>query len=253
VAGVVDPSPAASALEDRPRYYRVYRALAEDIAEGRLGPGDRLPVERALCERFGVSRATIRRAARELERDGLVESSARRGAFVSSGPLSEPPNVLLSFAAMAAARGLMATANVLGRSVRPASIDEAESLQIAPGSEIFHLERLRMLDGIPVSVDDNRVALARAPAVVDADYERDSLYRTLETRCGVTPTRGEYTIEAVAADPGIAELLGVTSGAPLLLTNDRTFDQAGRPISLSRIIYRGDRYRFRANVHRRAV
>ena len=236
---------------NRPRYYEVYRAIADEIAVGRLRPGERLSVERALCQQFGVSRATVRRALRALADDGLIELSAHRGAFVSSGPLSEPPNVLLSFAAMAAARGLEASAQVLHQEVRPATLDEAELLSIAPGSSVFQLERLRMLDGMPVSVDVNRVALARATAVGDADYRTASLYDTLERQCGRAPTTGDYTIEAVAADEKTAGLLEVAVGAPLLLTVDRTFDQLGEPLCTSRIVYRGDRYRFRATVHRR--
>src|SRR5947208_8525456 len=148
--------PSSVTAGNRPRYYEVYRAIADEIAVGRLRPGERLSVERALCKQFGVSRATVRRALRALADDGLIELSAHRGAFVSSGPLSEPPNVLLSFAAMAAARGLEASARVLHQEVRPATLDEAELLSIAPGSSIFQLERLRMLDGMPVSVDVNR-------------------------------------------------------------------------------------------------
>lgn len=227
----------------------MYRAIADDIARGTLAPGDRMPVERALCERFGVSRATVRRALESLASEGLVESHSRRGSFVASGPLSEPPNVLLGFSAMAAARGFAVTNTVLSAQVRPATMDEAELLQIAPGADVFELKRLRKVEGKPFMTEVDRLPLARTAGVEQVDYSSNaSLHETL-TSLGVPPARADYTAEAIAADADQARLLEVAPGAPLLSIDDSTFDENGVPILHSAQVYRGDRYRLRTTLH----
>jgi GntR family transcriptional regulator len=235
---------------DRPRYYTVYRAIADEIASGTLHAGDRLPVERALCDRFGVSRATVRRALRTLANEGLIESHVRRGSFVSSTPLSEPPNVLQGFSEMAAAHGFSVTSRVLVQRVRPAGLDEAERLEVAPGGDLFELERLRMLEGLPVVHEHSRLPLSRTPGIEDVDYTTASLYQTLETKARVRAARADYTIEAIRAEEELASLLDVEVGAPLLSVEDTTFDDAGAPICLGQQSYRGDRYRFRTTLLR---
>lgn len=68
-----------------PKHERVYRSVEADIATGRWGPGDRLPSEAELGERFGVSRITVRRAMGDLQRAGLVERRPGSGTYVAEG------------------------------------------------------------------------------------------------------------------------------------------------------------------------
>jgi DNA-binding GntR family transcriptional regulator len=241
---------AAFGESPQPLYLRVYRIIADQIAGGTLGPGDRLPAERTLCEQLGVSRATVRRALLELSEDGLIESSLGRGSFVTAGPLVEPPNALLSLTELGSRRGLVPSARVLRAAVRPATVTESEAFGIAPGADVFVLERLRMLDGVPVAVDASRVPLARAPGLVEVDFATASLYATLN-EAGAAPVRAGYTVDALPAAGPEAALLGIEDGTPVLVTMTTAYDAADRVVELCRTVYRGDRYRFRATLVRR--
>src|SRR4029079_11076549 len=103
-----------------------------------------------------------------------------RGSFVSGEALIEPPNTLMSLSELGRSRGLEASAEVLQRPTRPATIDEAETFGIAPGAELLELERLRMLDGVPISIDINVVPLRALPDAEALDFTKDSLYDALE-------------------------------------------------------------------------
>ena len=191
----------------------------------------------------------MRRAVAKLVEDGLLESWPQRGAFVSAR--LDEPDVLMGFGAMAAAKGLSVTSRVLRQLVRPASLDEADLLGIVPGSDLFELQRLRLLERLPVSVELNRIPLLRAPGVADVDYTTASLYSTLELTSGLRIGRADCTVEAVQAPLEIAQLLQVRPGFPLLLVEDTLLDAVGTPISWDRTLYRSDRYRFHT-VARRA-
>jgi GntR family transcriptional regulator len=246
------PTPVTSALDDAssggPRYEAVRETIADRIVTGAWRPGQRLPSERRLAETLGVSRVTVRRALTALVDEGVLEVAPGRGWFVATGPLSKPPNVLVSFTAMARARGLEPSAIVCEHGVRHATIDEAETLRVAPGAEVVRLERVRMLEAIPVAVDRSVIPLARCPALATTDFTTASLYEVLRKEAGLVPSFAETTVEAVAAGDEIAALLELSPAWPILVTTQTTFDQHERPLEASRIVYRGDRYRFRARL-----
>jgi GntR family transcriptional regulator len=234
----------------QPLYHRVYREIAREIESGALQPGDRLPSERWLCDELGVSRATVRRAIEELVGDGLVEGRGR-GSFVTGDALVEPPNTLMSLSELGRSRGLEATSRVLASDLRPATIDEADAFGIAPGAEVFELQRLRMLDGLPISVDHNRVPLRLVPDAALLDFTSASLYEALE-REGHPPARADYELEARGAAGHEAELLGLAPDAPVLFATTVAIGEDGRVLDLGRTVYRADRYRFQATLMRRA-
>ncbi|MFJ4714533.1 GntR family transcriptional regulator [Streptomyces sp. NPDC088785] len=79
-----------SSREVRPAYQRIASALADDIQEGRVGPGHRLPSERLLTQRFGAARTTVRAALELLRQQGLVVTG-KRGTYVNGvRPAADP-------------------------------------------------------------------------------------------------------------------------------------------------------------------
>ena len=233
----------------QPLYHRVYREIAKGIESGILQPGDRLPSERSLCEQLGVSRATVRRAVEELTGDGLVEARGR-GSFVRDDAVMEPPNTLMGLNEVARSRGLDPTSLVLRAEVRAATIDEADAFAIAPGADLFELERVRMLDGLPISIDVNRVPLRILPGAPEIDWATASLYDALEA-AGHPPARADYELEARPAGAQQAELLGLAPDAPVLSATTVAIGDDGRVVDLGRTVYRADRYRFQATLMRR--
>ncbi|MBN9106873.1 MAG: GntR family transcriptional regulator [Propionibacteriaceae bacterium] len=227
-----------------------YEQLDFGLRRGEFGPGSRLPGERELSTRLGVSRVTVRRALSRLEVEGRLERSAQRGWYVTREVVGESPSLLQSFSEMARARGLHATSRVLRHRTRPATFEEAEQLRIAPAAPVVELRRLRGMDGHPVCVDLVVLRYEGLEAIATADMTDTSLYERLATLCGVRLQRSAYSVQADAADAEIAQLLNCAVGAPVLVGSEIAYAANGQPVLLGVNRYRGDAYRFRADLFR---
>jgi GntR family transcriptional regulator len=153
----------------------------------------------------------------------------------------------MSFSRLAQLGGLTATASVLGKLTRPATIEEGERFRIAPGSPVFELERLRLLDGLPVAIARSIVPLIHAPHLPELDWSEASIYDEFAV-VGLVPVRSDYSVAAEAADYRVSLVLDLTLGAPVLAATSSTYSVDDRLIEQSRLVYRGDRYRFRATL-----
>lgn len=234
-----------------PASLQAYRILSKALRLDRPAPGSRVPSERQLAEALSVSRVTVRKVLFSLADDGVLEASAQRGWYIPDTPLSEPPNILQSFTEMATAGGFHLETRILERRVRPATLDEAKELRMAPTSPVLELKRLRKLDGNPICVDHSRLSAARVSAMMDVDLTDRSLYAVLETSCGIVPSRADYVVQAEAGSSEIASWLGLDPGAPVLAGTETTFDQDDAPVSFGVLRYRGDAYRFSASLFRK--
>ena len=171
---------------EQPRYLQLAGLMRGEIDGGVLQVNDRLPGEREICKRFGVSRTTVRHALEELERMGYVRPDPTRGWFVT--PFVEP-NALLGFTDLADERGLDAASRVLTCLAREATLEEGDALGAPPGAEVLELERVRLLGGVPVGIQRAVAAAWLAPSLVAQDYACRLLVSRVPLRRGTPRAR----------------------------------------------------------------
>jgi GntR family transcriptional regulator len=211
------------------------RALVEEA-----GPGDPLPSEAELCERFSVSRMTVRQALQELSNDGLVERRRGQGTFVAHRPVHRRPGVFLSFTEEMNRRGAQATSRLLSAGLDDPRRTETLDLGLAPDSQVVRVVRVRLADGVPVALED----AALVPAlgwVLDEDLGGGSLHGALAGR-GIVATRATGTITARLARASETELLDLAPQSALLVELRILFDQQGRVFERTETRYVADRY-----------
>jgi|SRR5450830_26579 len=233
-----------------PLYRRILRALRSDILEGHLRPGMRLPSESELGQRFSVSRITVRQAVGALQNEGLIHTAQGRGSFVSHPKAYQDISRLQGFAEQMGQHGYRVSNRVLSTRELVAPTTVAKRLDLSANTPVLELQRLRLLNGAPVSVEQTYLPLDIGRRVAQADLQQRDIFLILENDCQQPLGHAELAIDAVAADSEKARSLGVPEGAPLLRIERLTHDRAGRPLDYEFLYFRGDTFQYRFQVDR---
>ncbi len=227
-----------------PLYHQIKCILLDLMADGRLKPKDKLDAESALAAQYAVSKATVRQALGELEREGYLIRIQGRGTFVAASRVDLGPSYLDSFTLQMEGRGMQPGSKVLEQAVIPAEGELAEIIGVRESSPLFRLKRIRLADGEPMGIQTSHIPLELAPGLNQIDFwKENSLYAVLRDRYGLIPARARETHSAVVLDAPQARLLGTEPGAPALESRRLTLLESGTPMELVLSLMRGDRHR----------
>jgi GntR family transcriptional regulator len=225
---------AMRAGRGRPLLAEVVRTeLKRAILGGEFAVGSKLPNEDRLCERFGVSRVTVREAVRGLIEDGLVIRKHGSGTYVTRRPLLRNSlDTNFSYTDYIEASGLRAGRQLVGARTIGASEETAEALGLEPGTPVIEVRRIRTADRRPAIYSVDQVPAELVGKGVDKDALAGSLYRIL-TDADHAINHAEAVLSPTIADRELARLLDVVPGTPLQFLRQVDFDEAGRPVMVS--------------------
>ncbi|MDR7435690.1 MAG: GntR family transcriptional regulator [Armatimonadota bacterium] len=231
-----------------PLYYQLELMLRKQIESGSLPPNERLPSELELARQFGVSRITVRRSLERLASQGLVYRRSGKGTYVSPLPrvqvkIERNLANLLGFEEDLRRSGGVPEVRVLKKEWIPAPEDVASRLEIPPGTEVFHLHRLGIVDGTPLWVEERYFPKSLAAGLQDHHIESPSIVALLAREYGKKITAASIRIESVGATKEVAALLHIRSGYPLLAVQFTTYAE-DVPIDAMQAYFRGDRYAY---------
>jgi GntR family transcriptional regulator len=211
---------------------QVRQGLLEDLLAGTLEPGEKLPNEDKLAERFAVSRATVREAVLGLLEAGYLIRRHGSGTYVTSAPRSRHAlDATVSYTAMIRDAGHEPGETVIRKGVRAATELEHTLLGLDDGESVMELERVRLADRRPVIYSRDRIRASLLEGVADAALD-SSLYEILN-EAGHAVVRARAELIPTLADAKLSRLLEVTRGAPLLHIDQIDYDARGRAVMLS--------------------
>jgi len=224
-----------------PRYHQIAQTLRERIAAS--GPGERLDNQRSLAREFGVTLMTLRQALDLLERDGLIARRHGLGTFVARPAIDYDILQLRALAGDLSALGEDVATRFLRSHFAVADRRVAEALGLAEEADVFVLERLRLVDGEPVSFQASYLPAALGVDVSRADLAVTPLRQVLTFKLGIEIAAARETVSAVPLERRAAHELGCRPGIAAFRSDRVSVGPDGTPIVYDRVFIPGDRFR----------
>ena len=223
-AGTAGPVASGAGV---PLHRQMFLVLHDEIARGALAAGDALPTEQALCDQFGVSRITVRRALADLAEQGYIERRQGVGSFVRHPVRSEETPPIGSYMDGLRQTQFQTSIEVVEHDIRTPPTPIGEALGCA--GELLHILRVRRERRTrePLMVTEAWLPTALAATLTASVLRRHPLYELL-SGADIAVDRMQHEITAEIAGPRNARLLNTAIGSALLRVNRLAF-VAGSP------------------------
>jgi GntR family transcriptional regulator len=245
MAGIIDGNELDASL-NIPLYYQLVVIFKRLILNGTLKEGDVLPSELELCERFGISRSTVRQAFASLEKEGIVERHRGKGTFVSTPKLSRRLKNLYSFSEEMKMTGRRPESQTLAFELleRPQR-DLVGRLKLNSGDKIYKMVRLRIADGEPIILETVFVPEKFCPGLTAEELEEKTLYHDiLLGEHGVRAARATETYECTIVDKNEAELLKCKPMSGAFFVQRLSYTEKDEVFELALMLVRGDKCKY---------
>ena len=226
-----------------PIYIEIHNQIRLDIEAGKWRVGQRIPAERDLAKKFGVSRMTLRQAIQTLVDEGILERHVGSGTYVASAKIQEKMSGITNFTDIMQAQGKVPSSKTVSYHLASPTLSEVERLELPQGNQVLRMERIRYADGLPISFET-----AAVPADLVEGFSKEeitaSLYHALETKGNYQLGGAHQTVTATLASERIADFLKIKRNDAILKLRQVSFLKSGRPFEYVRTQYVGSRFEF---------
>ncbi len=236
---------------EAPRYLQLAGELREEIMSGKLAALDQFPTESELCQRYKVSRFTVREALRRLQNEGLIARRRGSGTVVQpasarGGTLHQPlSNVgeILQYA-----RDSRVIYEPHSRGLLPRLVAEQIGVDTNGSWTCFRGVRQLEADALPIATTDAYFHQSLDAAIERLDLAAGTLFSQIEQLAGVAVSKVTQDIQAICASADIAEQLGIKRGAAVLRILRCYLDSKGRVFEISVSHHPGERFAYSMHI-----
>ncbi|MFD2443829.1 GntR family transcriptional regulator [Bacillus sp. CGMCC 1.16607] len=221
-------------------HQQVKDAIIQLINVGEYKPHSQLPTEAEFCEKYGVSRTTVRTALQQLSMEGYLYRKRGSGTFVSQNKVKQILTTTVKhFTEQITMQGKKPIIKVLDLEVIPSDEYLSDLLKIEEGEPVNMLERVRFVNDDPIQYEIAYLPWYKTPGLNKLECEK-SLYELLGTQFQLKISRTVETLELFIADLATAEKLQINIGDPCFMLDTLAYLSDDTVIEYSKTIYRGD-------------
>lgn len=231
-----------------PLYYQLKQIIKEEIDRGKYLPGEQLPSESEICQKYGVSRITARRAITDLVKDGILYSLQGKGTFVKEIKLKRELISVSGFTETTTASGKNPSSQILSNTIITPDDHLKSIFNLEPAENLLKLHRLLFIDNDPFIIETSYYPLKYFPHLERYIGEATSTYKILKARYNIEIIKSEKTLNVVSATDYEAKLFQCDISTPLYLIEKTSFDQQNRPFHLSQSLFVTNRVTFTFSV-----
>ena len=229
-----------------PLYRQIKDLLIRSLDDGAWKPGQAIPSELELAERFGVSQGTVRRAVDELAAENLLVRRQGKGTFVAT---HGEPRQQFRFLRLMPNQGEPAQYESRASECRRsrAGGKAARVLDLRPGDQVIFIRRVLFFGGQPTVVEEITLPAGTFKGLTAAKLaaHRGSIYHLYETEFGIRMIRADERLRAVAADAATGAALRLAKGAPVLSVERVAYTYGDRPVEYRHGLCRTDTHFYR--------
>lgn len=238
VPGSAATTSATAGATFSPLYQQIKQLLTSSLDQGEWKPGELIPSEVELAQRFKVSQGTVRKAIDALAAENLLVRRQGRGTYVAT---HQEPRAQFRFLRLVADSGEVThpESQFLDCRRLRAPSEIARQLELKAGDAIVLVRRLLLFEARPVVLDEiwlNGSLFKGLTAERLAEY-KGPMYGLFESEFGVRMVQATEKLRAVAADDATAALLHVEPQSPLLSVERVSCTYGGRPVEVRRGLY----------------
>ena len=232
------PPGATGAPTFSPLYQQIKALITQSLQAGEWKPGELIPSEVELANRFKVSQGTVRKAIDEMAAGNLVMRRQGKGTFVST---HHEARAHFRFLRLVPDEGVAHYPDSKFIEVRRmrAPADVARLLDLKSGDAVVYIKRVQSFDLVPTIIEEMWL-----PGLIFKGLTAERLveykgpvYGLFESEFGTHMIHASEKIRAVCADAGAAELLNVAPGTPLLCAERVSFTYGDKAVELRRGLY----------------